>query len=328
MAVSSGTLYESFRFLQHTYAFHPVRVAIVGLDFFAFNAYWHQTTDFREDRLAVDSDDQPTGGNKTVDVWSTLLSWSALKDSLATILQQQNNIYTNFGQLSGSHMRSMIKANKTQHDLFLQTEKNFTAHNLLPAPFHAFRLSLDNGSMSTSMKALRSLVHFCLKKGIDLKLFIPPMHARYMEMLRALHLSDTFEQWKRNMIFQIVADVSDRPEKTLVSLWDFSGYNSITTESLPGMNDKKSEMKWYWESSHFKAKTGDLILSRMFNIFNPDLPDNFGVLITAKNIEQHLRHIRSMGVLYRQQHPNDVREVENNAKKYLNYLKKIKHHAL
>ncbi len=44
-----------------------------------------------------------------------------------------------------------------------------------------------------------------------------------------------------------------------IPLWDFSGYSSVTTETLPA-SGSHAEMEFYWDSSHFKDIVGDFVL--------------------------------------------------------------------
>jgi hypothetical protein len=67
-------------------------------------------------------------------------------------------------------------------------------------------------------------------------------------------------------------------------LWDFSGYNSITTDSV------KTPMLNYWDSSHFTEEVAHIVLSKIFGR-NEFVPADFGVLVTPRNIEAHLERI-------------------------------------
>ena len=51
---------------------------------------------------------------------------------------------------------------------------------------------------------------------------------------------------------------------------------------------------------------------RIFNFKTPDrtVPDDFGVLLTSCNIDDHLAQIRTAREQYRQTHPQDVAEIE------------------
>src|SRR5205823_3536266 len=95
-------------------------------------------------------------------------------------------------------------------------------------------------------------------------------------------------------------------------IWDFSGYNSITGEDVPPVQDVKTRMHYYYESSHYTPATGDSVLDRIFGLKPNErsLPDNFGVLLTSRNIDAHLANIRYAREHYRQTHPEDVAEIE------------------
>jgi hypothetical protein len=57
---------------------------------------------------------------------------------------------------------------------------------------------------------------------------------------------------------------------------------------------------------------GDLVLDRLFDFKTPDrtVPDDFGVLLTSQTIEPHLAKIRVERERYRQNHPQDIAEIE------------------
>jgi len=99
-------------------------------------------------------------------------------------------------------------------------------------------------------------------------------------------------------------------------LWDFSGYNSLTTEDVPPDGDSETQMKWYWESSHYKKELGDLVLDRIFDYHHSRriVPDDFGILLTSENITAHLCRIRDKQREYHKLHPGDVAEIEELAK--------------
>ncbi len=49
-------------------------------------------------------------------------------------------------------------------------------------------------------------------------------------------------------------------------------------------------MRWFWEHSHYRKITGDLVLDRVFGTTAPErpLPADFGVRLTAANIDAHI----------------------------------------
>ena len=123
------------------------------------------------------------------------------------------------------------------------------------------------------MTAFRDLVRDCKARGIELKVFISPAHALQWE---AIHLAGqwaAFEQWKREVA-------------AITPVWDFSGYNSVTTEPLT------SATRNYIESSHYLPHVGRWVLDRMFGYPSPQLPADFGVLLAPDGLDEHFSRIR------------------------------------
>ena len=118
---------------------------------------------------------------------------------------------------------------------------------------------------------------------------------------------------------KINREESDQAGKTAYSLWDFSGYNSITTETVPaaGSPDK---MRWYSDSSHYNRACGDLILDRIFGHHDPArlIPQDFGTLIDERTIDAHLSDIREARAQYSETHPADVQEMAALSKQFWN----------
>jgi aspartate/tyrosine/aromatic aminotransferase len=53
-------------------------------------------------------------------------------------------------------------------------------------------------------------------------------------------------------------------------------------------------MQWYWEHSHYRKQTGDLMLDRIFKVEVPGrtLFTDFGVAMTGATIEAHIMESR------------------------------------
>jgi hypothetical protein len=142
--------------------------------------------------------------------------------------------------------------------------------------------TLYYSKMQTDDQAYNELImllELCKSKGIDVHLFINPAHASLDgEGIRAVGKWTMFENWKRRLT-SISASYA-------VDLWDFSGYNSITTERV------STPMNYYWDSSHYTELVGGYMMSRMFEPHNYKGPRDFGFQLTSKNIEGHLKSIR------------------------------------
>jgi hypothetical protein len=95
--------------------------------------------------------------------------------------------------------------------------------------------------------------------------------------------------------------------KPSIPLWDFSGFNEVTTESVPPSGDLKTPVKWFWEPAHYKRETGNLILDRIVN-YTPSvlIQDDFGVLLTSENINEILVTNVQKGAEYLRREPDDA----------------------
>jgi hypothetical protein len=54
-------------------------------------------------------------------------------------------------------------------------------------------------------------------------------------------------------------------------VWDFCGFNPITTEPFPQPGETENRMRYYWEISHFRREVGDLMLGTMLAGASPGL---------------------------------------------------------
>jgi hypothetical protein len=70
-------------------------------------------------------------------------------------------------------------------------------------------------------------------------------------------------------------------------------------------------MRWYWESSHFKAALGTLLLDRLYGLpASASLPDDFGIEIPPERVEAWILKTRQARTAYAQSHGAEVRDVE------------------
>ncbi|HSB51033.1 MAG TPA: hypothetical protein VLD40_00090, partial [Dissulfurispiraceae bacterium] len=159
----------------------------------------------------------------------------------------------------------------------------------------------------TSLDYVERLVEFCREHEIDLRIFTTPSHARNLEISAAMGSWARIEGGKRKLAELLARDAAAHRGKRDVPFYDFADYNSITTEALP-LETGRPEMRNYWDSSHFKENVGDLVLDRLFGVNAPGraVPSDFGVRVTASNIDSHLAGIRQRQAEYRASHREDV----------------------
>ena len=138
---------------------------------------------------------------------------------------------------------------------FVQEEISFNTKN---------NRTTKNAQYENNSKALKEIVDLCKENNINLIVFTTPHNKNMM---------DTF----------IVEDYLEflKMISKYTKFYDFTGYNSITIENIN-----------YYESSHYRQNVGELIAAKIFNDKSIEVPQDFGVLVTKENIDEHLENLR------------------------------------
>jgi hypothetical protein len=313
LGLGNANIYEVYRYLQHAHTSYKLKEVVLMLDLVMFNAtHNREKKDFDERRLKMNyyGDKQE---ERWIDTLSPLISFDALVASITTLFNQgidpKKDRYLANGMVDPYSRQSQIYNQGGHHQVFIGNEKGY-----LEGPSYndfSFVSSLrDNWSIYAK------ILSFAHENNIDLYMAISPSHARMLEVIDVKGLWDTFENWKRKLVF-LNEEVSRQFKKPALPLLDFSGYNKYTTEELPDFNDRETKMKWYWESSHFKKELGDLVLDCLF--YKSCLDNNriheFGIKLTSDTIDSNLYKIREQKKSWRQNH--NIKET------YINILKNV-----
>lgn len=320
LAISGSNIYEILRYFQHAHGIRPVKQALFMLDLNQFNAYWENAGDFTESRLSINIDGQPNNYYYLSDLVSTTLSTKALSQSINTIWRsaaRKSTTYLANGQRDW-HDDLLFRTAMQQHgsyaNLFSVEEQSLFStrrKNRVPPYVESF---FNQKSRMNVFDSFRRLVQISIRDNVDLRLAIGPSHARYFESYRLMGNWFLWEEWKRTLV-RIVEEEAAKARVKSFPLWDFSGFNPLTMELVPPPNDKKTHMKWYFESSHYTTDLGDLVQDRVFDHKEPGriVPDYFGVLITSRNIEGHLKNIREGNQHFRELQPSVAKELSDSA---------------
>lgn len=295
LSLASGDIADALTFLKFANTIQPVKHVILTADFLMFKAD-RVTTKNREtkrkDRLNQFYEDE----GPTVSWFYSLFSLDALKASLHTLGIQDSTReyrYTRNGMRS-YRILEFEQQRSGHHRMFEQSEKYFKNEKFYEKIDNDHYLFSAKTRTAPGLDAFQELLEMCNKNNIELVIFISPVHARQLNLIKQYKNWEEFENWKRTLVDIMHNANQNRAPDQQIALWDFSGYNAITTEMVPVTGDNKTKMKWYWESSHYKEITGDIILKRMFNHPLPaPVADDFGVRLTKENIESHINRINS-----------------------------------
>jgi hypothetical protein len=118
-------------------------------------------------------------------------------------------------------------------------------------------------NVDAAFGAMEELISVAKKNNISLIFFFNPLH--------------------HNLYSPFAAALLPIKERFvgLTDFYDFSGFNSITMDNMN-----------YYETSHYRYSVGDMMINKMFGDSNAQLPRDFGVFVTKKNIAEHLKNQR------------------------------------
>jgi len=121
--------------------------------------------------------------------------------------------------------------------------------------------ALPGKYIDQNLSALKEIKKLAIDNGIQIIPFIPPYH----------HLMlDTFNIESYTKYLTQISEIFE--------YWDFSSYHPITFDN-----------QYYYSKSYFRPKLVELILARIFHNTNIEIPENFGVFVTKKNIKEHIQ---------------------------------------
>ena len=143
------------------------------------------------------------------------------------------------------------------------------------------------------MAEYRALLAEAQAKHVEVVTFIPPEHAALLVAIDRKGLWPLYQAWERRLV-EVSAEAR-------VPLWDFSGYNAMTTTPLA------DGYRTHFDDSHFRPEVGRVMLARMGGA--AALAD-FGVLLMPATIERHLGDLEAGRIAYRESHAADVARVE------------------
>jgi len=278
----------------------PIEKALIGLDFYMFNAFLGDLTPAYEIR-----------GRANL-YFRTLLTINALKASFDTLRKQdpvKSPGMLPTGQIAWTFNDHRV-AKQGHRSSFLRFERHFLEDTFFPNPHRQFGF-YDPYKQHDAFASFRKILALARDRKVELHLYISPIHARILETIRQSGLWPEYEAWKRSLVTILAEDARLRADGTSVPLIDFSGINSVTTEAVPVLGDTQTHMTYYWECSHFKKQTGDLIQDVVWGVEREGVrrPADFGVELNEQNVDRLLEETLTGLDLYLKDHPDSYDDI-------------------
>lgn len=168
-----------------------------------------------------------------------------------------------------------------------------------PETYAGYRYSGDR------LARFREILKTCRERGVQIDVVVNPVHFAQLEAIEQSMLWPVFEQWLKD-----IADIaeSERGERggESIRLVSFLACVPYGGEPIPAADETRAVMNWWWESSHFKAGLGSLVLNELYG---QEVAVAFGVPLTPDNVDTHIERLRELRANWHQDRPEDVRFV-------------------
>ena len=291
LSFPGATIGEISAMLQQAHRVSPLKRAVIGLDFFSFNANLEASPQTEE---ALEAMRNPLARLRPY------FTRGMLAASFRAVRSQSGAApyFLPSGQSSRESFEQWRTRSQGHLNLFAFSGQQ-TVLRLLPKTDSRFEF--QRAGAPSTLKQFRALLEFGEREGIELRFFFSPYHAWQYETLAAMGLWPTFEYWKQQLA-QIVTPFAG------AALWDFADYAPMTTEAVPARGDLGVHLRWTWDGQHYTPELGDLLQDRMAGLQSaPEmLPEFFGVRLNAGNVDAHLLAVRERRQQYRATHATTI----------------------
>ncbi|MDP3672098.1 MAG: hypothetical protein WA191_24320 [Telluria sp.] len=154
------------------------------------------------------------------------------------------------------------------------------------------------GPTPDALTGLDDMLAQLCRDGTRVRLYINPTHASTLDALYWRGKGGALERWQASLA---VLAAERRTAGCDLRLFDFSGFNAITTEALPQASGRR-EMAYYWEPSHYRVNVGRMIMQRLFGGEADPAPPDFGVELEPPMMAAHLARQREGRARYHAEH--------------------------
>ena len=200
----------------------------------------------------------PDWRRRQIERAEALLSFDALKDSIQTVLGQNERYPSGFiadgRMLEGDFQRSVDAGGAA---VMFDQKRAFMLYKIA---LTNERLASVSDRKKVDATAISQIVALGRKRHIQIDIAISPVHAEELRAIVLGGLWPRYEAAKRALTDVVAADGGGQ-----VALWDFMGFDPISTEPVPPSDNRVDRTKWFWEPNHFRPALGEKMLATIYH---------------------------------------------------------------
>lgn len=293
--LSANTLGNTLPLIRHVLAISEPKAIVLGVDFVSFlpqpsalsnldmSLLSSGITEYRFKRLFHDI-------KRTVTIETTANSIHSLSALFAGKPYDEIDSPASIGgQASDAEMERLTRGRGKNVRAF-QRKLQFAAGQ--PPSWE----TIDSG-----LRMLDDFVASVCQSKVAIRIYTNPRHALAEQMLDQNGAWPQVELWKGTL-----GEIATRYQPQCdIKVYDFSGYNSITTEPAVHLTPTKG-LNHYWEASHYKGLVGAMILRRLFATDASTLPLDFGRELTKETVNEVNVQVRREQKNYFATHANEI----------------------
>ena len=259
-----------------------VKRVYFGLDFHAFSAYREKHPEFESSFINPKN-------RFFASLAKEIFSKRGIGDSVRTVKANVRSVPQRYWYEGHYHSEAPI-------DYKANIENILTYYMSRKVMFGCFHFDNDK------LRALEQVLARYVDKGIELNLFISPQHAINLMMLEYTGLFDQYYDWMRDMT-AMASRLSEQSSEP-VRLWNFSGFNFVTTEAL---SYDTTDMLYFYETSHYRDDVGGMVM----HVLDKERPiRNFGQDMYGEGSEAVINSIERGRQVYKQFAVKDIQNLE------------------
>jgi hypothetical protein len=273
--LSANTLGNTLPLIQHILAISAPKAIVLGVDFVSFlpkpsplsnldmSLLSSDITEYRFKRLFHDI-------KRTLTIESTANSMHSLS---ALYADKPYDEIVGPASIGGQTSNAEMELLTTVRGKNLHAFQRKIQMSAGPPP--------DWKAIEVGLHMLDDLVASVCQRRVAIRIYTNPRHALAELMLDQNGAWPQVERWKGKL-----GEIATRYQPQCdIKVYDFSGYNSITTEPAVHLTPTKG-LNHYWEASHYKSLVGAMILRRLFATDASTLPLDFGRELTKETVNE------------------------------------------